>query len=128
MNFLTAKKSLDLTYVPSIVADDFEAMVLESYFDSHWFDLHSLTYHVDMFAVYALSEEQTGSPFTYPDNKAWMDDNSAEVIADGFYDIMHDVGDVLDYHHMFHAWKDIGDNGEYVFIGEYFNMPIKEVW
>lgn len=129
MNFLTTKKPLELFTVPGIITKDFEAMVLDTYFDGRWYDLHHLTYPVDMFAVHSLSFEETGVPFKYVDDEEWMDEHSGDVLAEGFYEILEDVATVLDYHHMFYAWDDKGESeGEYIFIGDFGNMPIREVW
>jgi hypothetical protein len=129
MNFLTAKKSLELITVPDIIVKDFEAMVLDTYFEGCWFDLHHLTFPVDMFAVHSLSFEETGLPYRYVDDEEWMEEHSGDVLHEGFYEILQDVSIVLDYHHMFYAWDDKGEGiGEYIFVGDFENMPIKEVW
>lgn len=128
MNFWLATPRLTLTYVPDTLVWDFEAMVLEAYFDMGHHDLVQITDTVDLFAVHALSDEETGSPFNYVNDNDWMDDNADEVIREGYYDILSDVGEVLDHHKIFHAWKDIGGNEGYKYTGELFNMPIKEVW
>lgn len=128
MKYWLASRRLTLDYIPDIMVDDFEAIVLEAYFSDGHHDLHQITDTVDLFAVHVMSEEETGSPFTYVNDREWMEENEDWVIADGRFDILSEVGEVLDFHKIFHAWKDIGGNSDYQYVGELFNMPIKEVW
>jgi hypothetical protein len=127
MEQLIIRQPLKLFTVPEILVADFEAMVLDSYFGGGIHDLIHLGHDVDHFAVLALSLEETGNAFTYWDDEEWISENSGDVIANDYYDIVQDVGEVLDYHHIFFAWDDKGDGG-YEFIGDFYNLPNVEVW
>jgi hypothetical protein len=112
--------------IPDIIAKDFERMIIESYFDGGWHDLHNLSFHVDTFAVYSASYAETGDPFDY------IDDDSREltnqtIIQCDFNRLMEDVHSMMNKFHLFHAWCDEGQNGQYEYV-VCMNMPVIQIW
>lgn len=127
MNHLSIRE-MRLMLVPDVLTNDFEHMVLETYFDSKWHDVEHITSHVDQFALYAHSEEETGNIFQLVDDPDWIEENSGDVIAMHWLDLQMDVMEVLDYHHIFHCDDDKGEDGIYDYRGEMYNAPIRTVW
>lgn len=122
------EKTLQLHFVPSVIQRDFEQQVLEIYCDFHWHDLYNITGFLESFSVYSVSYSETGDPYYYVDNEIhrYILD---EIITDCKIDLMCDTKRVLDHHHIFYAWEDLGRDGHYdLKIDQCENIPIMQVW
>lgn len=125
VNQLIKRKELELFFVPNTIMQEFECMVLQSYFDEGWHDLVHVGSYVDIFATYVISLQETGNPFTYTDSEEYEED-AYFAIEDNIGLIRDDIADIFDYHHIFYASDDSGE-GVYKYI-DCHNMPIKEIW
>lgn len=127
MSGLMAKKEMNLSLIPPDLEKDFVKQVMSAYFDSHWLDLHHISFLVEDFCVYAKSFEETGDSFLLADDPKMTDEQYAEIKENHFNELMSDVYEVMKYHNMFHAWNDIGDVETYRLISVAY-APVKAVW
>ncbi|MGE7305878.1 hypothetical protein AAXE64_27385 [Priestia megaterium] len=95
------KKELSLWNIPDKLKDEFESIILTTYFEHGHYDLYTLTGHVDIFGIYMYSDGEFGDPFFTFHNKILSPEEQVDILEASYSEIMEDVEMVLGHHNLF---------------------------